>query len=472
MFIGCHAFYESMSILFILLGQCGNQIGNEFANTICQVLSQLKQKIALGDQNGKFRHLYNLIADKFFFSNVIGNLDLKCLKIKSISIDTEWKTQVKNGCGRYKSNDAVYWYRDDEHILVKSNNGCSNNWAVGYKINGPNIMNQLMNKIRRIHEELGTSLDVSIIICMSMSGGTGSGIGSLLNERIRETYPKIFLMNHIIFPHSCGDITVQSYNCLFSLSKIYYLSDFILVSKNDNLLQLSWRLNDTMSFIPNDKNKSNQVSHSNRLDLSFRQINQTISSQLASLLIPYYKFDTKFIYQSLPLADIRESLQTYSHKFTSCYMSPLISKDAKIFENPTWLSLLNDISHQTSDYFCPFKKKLLLYMYGTNLANEKVTKELFNSNSNKYKLFIQSKPQFRYSFYNPMPLIDKSMTCLTNFDADLISRFDDTISQAWQLYNSKFYIHHYFRYGIECEDFVQMFVQNEDILHKYQKIVH
>ena len=54
----------------------------------------------------------------------------------------------------------------------------------------------------------------------SLTGGTGSGLGSRLVERIRDTYPLAHVMSVAVSPHSSGDSPLQHYNSLLSLSSL------------------------------------------------------------------------------------------------------------------------------------------------------------------------------------------------------------------------------------------------------------
>ena len=58
------------------------------------------------------------------------------------------------------------------------------------------------------------------IVVHSLTGGTGSGLGSHLVERIRDTYPLAHVMSVAVSPHSSGDSPLQHYNSLLSLASL------------------------------------------------------------------------------------------------------------------------------------------------------------------------------------------------------------------------------------------------------------
>lgn len=51
-------------------------------------------------------------------------------------------------------------------------------------------------------------------------GGTGSGLGSFLTEEIKEVFGPVTLANFVIWPRMTGEVAVQSYNSMLSLSHL------------------------------------------------------------------------------------------------------------------------------------------------------------------------------------------------------------------------------------------------------------
>lgn len=61
---------------------------------------------------------------------------------------------------------------------------------------------------------------------LSMAGGTGSGLGAFVTRSLRDAYPSSFLLNHIIWPYSLGEVNgvalwksgkLQTFSCGISL---------------------------------------------------------------------------------------------------------------------------------------------------------------------------------------------------------------------------------------------------------------
>lgn len=63
----------------------------------------------------------------------------------------------------------------------------------------------------------------------SIGGGTGSGVGSFLLERLNDRFPKRLIQTYSIFPDTQNsDIIVQPYNSLLSLRRLTEFADSVV----------------------------------------------------------------------------------------------------------------------------------------------------------------------------------------------------------------------------------------------------
>lgn len=64
----------------------------------------------------------------------------------------------------------------------------------------------------------------------SIAGGTGSGMGSFLLERLNDRFPKKLIQTYSVFPdtHDAGDIVVQPYNSLLSMRRLTQNADSVV----------------------------------------------------------------------------------------------------------------------------------------------------------------------------------------------------------------------------------------------------
>lgn len=100
------------------------------------------------------------------------------------------------------------------------------------------------------------------VLTHSIAGGTGSGFGSYLLERINDHFPKKLIQTYSVFPIE-NDVVVQPYNCLLSIKRLTLNADCVVVLDN-NALQ----------SIATDKLKLAQP--------TFEQINSIVSTVMAA----------------------------------------------------------------------------------------------------------------------------------------------------------------------------------------------
>jgi hypothetical protein len=55
------------------------------------------------------------------------------------------------------------------------------------------------------------------VLTYSLGGGTGSGVGSQLLQRLRDTYGKSFIISTVVSASKAGDTPLQNFNSVFAL---------------------------------------------------------------------------------------------------------------------------------------------------------------------------------------------------------------------------------------------------------------
>jgi tubulin epsilon len=98
----------------------------------------------------------------------------------------------------------------DSNQYISSVSGSGNNWAVGYSQYGPEYRDELLNGIR-IQAEQCDSLQAFFTI-HSLGGGTGSGLGSYINELVCDEYPETLRFSTCVFPSQDDDVVISPYN--------------------------------------------------------------------------------------------------------------------------------------------------------------------------------------------------------------------------------------------------------------------
>ena len=64
----------------------------------------------------------------------------------------------------------------------------------------------------------------------SIAGGTGSGLGSYLLERMNDRYPHKLIQTYSVFPDSAGggDVVVNPYNSLLAMRRLTQNADSVV----------------------------------------------------------------------------------------------------------------------------------------------------------------------------------------------------------------------------------------------------
>lgn len=72
----------------------------------------------------------------------------------------------------------------------------------------------------------------------SIAGGTGSGLGSFLLERLNDKFPKKLIQTYSVFPNNTADVVVQPYNSLLAMKRLANHADSVVVVDNAALTRI------------------------------------------------------------------------------------------------------------------------------------------------------------------------------------------------------------------------------------------
>ncbi|KAK9453903.1 Tubulin/FtsZ, GTPase domain-containing protein [Dipodascopsis uninucleata] len=213
-------------IITIQAGQCGNQIGSKFWEQLC-----LEHGLS---PDGNLREDLPTVAtttdrkDVFFYQSD----DTRYIP-RALLIDLE--PRVINGI----LNGPYAKMYNPENIYVSSDgSGAGNIWASGYRA-GESLTDELMDMLDR--EADGSDSLEGFMLLHSIAGGTGSGLGSYLLERLSDRFPKKVVQTYSVFPASqqVSEVVVQPYNSLLSLKRLTQFADAVTVLDNAALSRLA-----------------------------------------------------------------------------------------------------------------------------------------------------------------------------------------------------------------------------------------
>lgn len=129
-------------------------------------------------------------------------------------------------------------FRPDNFVFGQS--GAGNNWAKGHYTEGAELVDSVMDVIRKESE----SCDVlqGFQITHSMGGGTGSGMGTLLVSKIREEYPDRIMSTYSVVPSpKVSDTVVEPYNATLSIHQLVENADQCFALDNEALYDICFR---------------------------------------------------------------------------------------------------------------------------------------------------------------------------------------------------------------------------------------
>jgi len=209
-------------IITLQVGQCGNQIGSEFWKTLCgeHGISPdgiLQEYATQGDDR----------KDVFFYQ-----ADDEHYIPRALLIDLE--PRVVNGI---LTSDFKNLYNPENIFIGKEGGGAGNNWGSGYD-QGAAKHDMIMEMIDR--EADGSDSLEGFVLCHSIAGGTGSGLGSYLLERLNDHFPKKLIQTYSVFPNwDHPDVVVQPYNSILTLKRLTLNADCVVVLDNTALNRIA-----------------------------------------------------------------------------------------------------------------------------------------------------------------------------------------------------------------------------------------
>uniref|UniRef100_A0A2K6PEV9 Tubulin beta chain n=1 Tax=Rhinopithecus roxellana TaxID=61622 RepID=A0A2K6PEV9_RHIRO len=189
-------------IVLTQAGQCGNQISAKF----WEVISDEHAIYCTGTYHGDSR--LQLERIDVYYNEACGGRYLP----RSVLVDLEPGTMDSVCSGPFGQI-----FRPDNFIFGQS--GAGNNWARGHYTEGAELMESVMDLVRKEAESCDCLQGFQLT--HSLVGGTGSGMGTLLLSKIREEYPDRIINTFRILPSpNVSDTVVEPYNATLSVHQL------------------------------------------------------------------------------------------------------------------------------------------------------------------------------------------------------------------------------------------------------------
>lgn len=207
-------------IIHVQVGQCGNQMGTKFWETISEEHGVT--------ETGKFEGTSDIQKERL---DVYYQEAQKGRWVpRSVNVDLE-----SGVMDQIKGSKIGQMFHPDSFVFAT--NGAGNNWAKGHYTEGAELIESTMEVIRK-HAESCEMLQ-GFQLCHSLGGGTGSGLGTLLTTKIKEEFPDRILSTFSVFPSpKVSDTVVEPYNATLSIHQLVENVEEVFCIDNEALYNI------------------------------------------------------------------------------------------------------------------------------------------------------------------------------------------------------------------------------------------
>ncbi|CAI2368610.1 unnamed protein product [Moneuplotes crassus] len=210
-------------IVHVQGGQCGNQIGAKFWEVISDEHGVDPTGTYHGDSDLQLERI------NVYYNEAAGGRYVP----RAVLMDLEPGTMDSVRAGPFGQ-----LFRPDNFVFGQT--GAGNNWAKGHYTEGAELIDSVLDVIRKEAEECDSLQGFQI--AHSLGGGTGSGMGTLLISKIREEYPDKIINAFSVFPSpKVSDTVVEPYNATLSAHQLVEHCDGVMVLDNEALFDICTR---------------------------------------------------------------------------------------------------------------------------------------------------------------------------------------------------------------------------------------
>ncbi|EAW07490.1 gamma-tubulin mipA [Aspergillus clavatus NRRL 1] len=150
---------------------------------------------------------------------------------RAILLDLEPRVLHSIQSGPYKNI-----YNPENFFIGQQGIGAGNNWGAGYAA-GEVVQEEVFDMIDR--EADGSDSLEGFMFLHSIAGGTGSGLGSFILERMNDRFPKKLIQTYSVFPDTqSADVVVNPYNSLLAMRRLTQNADSVVVLDNGALSRI------------------------------------------------------------------------------------------------------------------------------------------------------------------------------------------------------------------------------------------
>jgi len=422
-------------IIHLQVGQCGNQIGNAFWESITK------------EHQMKFNGEVECEEDDVCLQKATVYFREKSkLKFvpRGLLIDLEPGTSDV-----VKKSAMGSFFAPDNYIFGHS--GAGNNWAKGHYTEGAELVDNVIDAVRK--EADACDCVQGFQICHSLGGGTGSGMGTLVLLKIRDAYPDRITTNYSVFPSpKVSDTVVEPYNAVLSSHQLLENSDETFMIDNEALYNIAFQiLKDTQPDYAALNVMISKVMCGITASLRFPgQLNGDLR-KLGVNLVPFPRLHF-FLQSYAPIAGQKKDDKTKLDIKEVCN---------QVFEEKHFLAQVKEDDGKTL--------ALCMVFRGAGLSSEDVDDQVDKKQKKKSDNFVDWIPNnIKTSLVSMTPqhsTIDCTYVCNTT---GLRSIFQRLATQFGLLYKRKAFLHWYKGEGMDEMEFQEADKNVRDLITEYQ----
>ncbi|XP_039603882.1 tubulin epsilon chain isoform X1 [Polypterus senegalus] len=215
--------------IVVQVGQCGNQVGCRFWDLALREHSSINKKGIYDDALSSFFRNVDTRAGDEDCSGLSGK-KIQSLKARAVLIDME--EGVVNEMLKGPLGELF-----DSKQFITDVSGSGNNWAVGHKVYGSTYKDQIVECLRKAAEQCDC-LQCFFLI-HSMGGGTGSGLGTLVLNILKDEFPEVYRIVTSVYPSAEDDVITSPYNSVLAMRELTEHADCVLPIENQALVDIA-----------------------------------------------------------------------------------------------------------------------------------------------------------------------------------------------------------------------------------------
>ena len=215
---------EMGEVICLHIGQAGVQMGSAFWELFC-----LEHDIQYDGKISKQNESELDCSFKAFFAENESKIHVP----RAFFLDLEPSVIDEIKTGPYRK-----LFNSDQMMSGKEDS--ANNYVKGCYTIGKEMIDSCLNKIRKLAEDCEWLQ--GFFLFHSLGGGTGSGFGSLLLERLSNEYGKKPKFTYTVYPSPrISTSPVEAYNAVFSTHSLLEHSDITIMMDNEAIYDICSR---------------------------------------------------------------------------------------------------------------------------------------------------------------------------------------------------------------------------------------